>query len=199
MDINQAQRGEQLVTQAIAMMSEYDQPNLIAILNRSGYMVGANTSQDKLINDSFMALKDSQTFRNDLMQYIQESTSSEQANFLNQTGGKYKQEHGYTRVGGFLKSLFSQENVAALTSAGIGYASLRLQQDAQKKGNQQAIDYKNAEANAALAEARRLELQGLAPQQQQGGSGTPKWVLPVAIGGGVLLIGTILFFALRKK
>lgn len=201
----QEQQGEELVTRAIALMSEYDKPTLIAILKRSGSLVTELSSQQELIDASFKALKDSSRFRQDLLDYIKVVTDEgNDANFSNFDWGKiFGKKDGGTAVGRGLRTIFSQENVSALAGAGIGYASTRLQDSASKKGNQQAIDYKNAEANTYLAQERaNLSAQ----MSQQGGSTTPpptksspKWVLPVAIGGGVLVIGVVLYFALRKK
>ena len=204
----QEQQGEELVTRAIALMSEYDKPTLIAILKRSGSLVTELSSQQELIDASFKALKDSSRFRQDLLDYIKMVTDEGDANFSNFKGGEwlkklFAKKDGGTAVGRGLRTIFSQENVSALAGAGIGYASTRLQDSASKKGNQQAIDYKNAEANTYLAQERaNLSAQ----MSQQGGSTTPpptksspKWVLPVAIGGGVLVIGVVLYFALRKK
>tara|TARA_R110000868_G_scaffold101361_3_gene279076 strand:+ start:5753 stop:6355 length:603 start_codon:yes stop_codon:yes gene_type:complete len=196
------QQGEELVTRAIALMSEYDKPTLLAILERSGSLVTELSSQDEILDASFKALKDSSRFRQDLLNYIQMvSDEGDDANFSNLFGKK----EGGSAVGNALRTIFSQENISALAGAGIAYASTRLQDSASKKGNQQATDYKVAEANASLAEAKRLEAEALNNASKDGGAtlppkkGTPKWVLPVAIGGGVLVIGVILYFTLRKK
>lgn len=205
----QEQQGEELVTRAIALMSEYDKPTLLAILKRSGSLVTELSSQQEILDASFKALKDSSRFRQDLLDYIKASTSEGDANFSNATGDWLKKlfakKEGGTAVGNALKNVFSQENISALAGAGIAYASTRLQDSASKKGNQQAIDYKNAEANTYLAQERAALAASLASQSGGGvgatppTKGTPKWVLPVAIGGGVLIIGVVLFFALRKK
>jgi hypothetical protein len=200
MDNNQAQQGEELVTKSIALMSEYDKPSLLAILKRSGSLVTELSTQQQILDASFKALKDSERFRQDLLSYIKSSTSGD-ANFSNGSGqgwAKFKKGVGKT-----FNTLFSQENVSALAGAGIAYASTRLQDSASKKGNQQAIDYKVAEANSLIAQ-ERANLS--ASQGGVGGGatppptkGTPKWVLPVAIGGGVLVLGVVLYFVFRKK
>lgn len=199
---NNQQQGEELVTRAIALMSEYDKPTLLAILKRSGSLVTELSTQQEILDASFKALKDSSRFRQDLEDYIKTSTNQD-ANFSNAGGVGWQKFK--TGVGNTLKNVFSAENVSALAGAGIAYASTRLQDSASKKGNQQAIDYKVAEANTFLAQERAnlaaAQLAATTPQSSSAPtkSGTPKWVLPVAIGGGVLLIGVVLFFALRKK
>ena len=203
----QEQQGEELVTRAIALMSEYDKPTLLAILKRSGSLVTELSSQQEILDASFKALKDSSRFRQDLLDYIKVVTDeSDDANFSNfNFKNLFAKKEGGSGVGNALRNIFSQENISALAGAGIAYASTRLQDSASKKGNQQAIDYKNAEANTYLAQERAALAAQLASQSGGGGTtppptkGTPKWVLPVAIGGGVLVIGVVLFFALRKK
>ena len=201
---NQAQQSEELVTRAIALMSEYDKPTLLEILKRSGSLVTELSSQQEILDASFKALKDSDRFRQDLLDYIKLTTSGSDANFSNASGWLKKlfaSKDGGTRVGRGLKNIFSQENISALAGAGIMYATTRLQDSASKKGNQQAIDYKNAEANSYLAQERA----NLSTSPGGGGttppppSQTPKWVLPVAIGGGVLVLGVILYFVFKKK
>jgi hypothetical protein len=202
------QQGEELVTRSIALMSEYDKPTLLAILKRSGSLVTELSSQEEIIDASFKALKDSSRFRQDLLDYIKMVTDeSDDANFSNGSGwlkNLFAKKDGGTAVGRGLRTIFSQENVSALAGAGIAYASTRLQDSASKRGNQQAIDYKNAEANNFLAQERAAIASQLASQSGVGGTPPiskerPKWVLPLAIGGGVLVIGVVLFFALRKK
>jgi len=203
----QEQQGEELVTRAIALMSEYDKPTLLAILKRSGSLVTELSSQQEILDASFKALKDSSRFRQDLLDYIKMVTDeSDDANFSNGNGLKklFAKKEGGSGVGNALRNIFSQENISALAGAGIAYASTRLQDSASKRGNQQAIDYKNAEANNFLAQERAAIASQLASQSGVGGTPTPskerpKWVLPLAIGGGVLVIGVVLFFALRKK
>ena len=127
----------------------------------------------------------------------------------------YKQINGTSRVGDTLRSvgstLFSKENISTLFSGAVGYVSTRLQDSASKKGNQQAIDYENAKARTLAEQNKLLQSQqqpisgGTLPPLDLGGStppppsGTPKWVLPVAIGGGVLILGTVVFLAMRGK
>jgi hypothetical protein len=197
---NQSQQGDVMVTRAIALMSEYDKPSLIAILKRSGSLVTELSSQQQILDASFKALKDSERFRQDLLSYSQ-ATKGGDSNFSNAGGEGWRKFK--TGLGNTLKNVFSAENVSALSGAAIGYATTRLQDSASKKGNQQAIDYKVAEANTYLAQERAALASA---QASQGGGatpppskGTPKWVLPIAIGGGVLVIGVVLYFALRKK
>jgi len=203
MNNNQNNEGEQIVTTTIALMTENDKPTLLEMLKRSGSLVDEMSTQQQLLDASFKAIKDSARFRSDLKTYMEAvSNPSEYSNyvdegFFNVTDGAYKKEHGYTRVGGALRSIFSAENVSALAGAGIGLLATKLQSQANKGSEQRAIDYKVAEANSALAEAERLKAEGLKPASST--TGTPKWVLPVAIGGGVILLTVILVVALKKK
>ena len=105
---------------------------------------------------------------------------------------------GGTAVGNFLRNIFTEENIQKGVGIGMDYLGAKLQSKATRGQGQQAIDYENAKARAASEQARVLEA---TPQESssRGGGDRPKWILPVAIGGGVLIIGAILFFALRKK
>lgn len=202
-NVNQNELSEQVITTTIALMSQEDKATLVNMLKRSGSLVDDLSTQQQLLDASFKALKESPRFRSDLNKYVKMATQENaqfsnyvDGSFYNQSGGAYKKEHGYTRVGGALRSIFSAENVSALAGAGIGLLSAKLQSQATKGSDQRAIDYKVAEANAALAEAERLKLSALTPSAS---GGKNKWVVPVAIGGGVILIGVILFVALRKN
>ena len=126
----------------------------------------------------------------------------------------YKSTHGTTRVGDGLRSigsaLFTKENVASLTSGLVGVASTKLQSSAAKQGEQRAIDYENAKARTLAEQNKLLQAQqtsssGGQQQSQQSGAtlppkeGSPKWVMPVAIGGGLLIIGAIVFVVMKGK
>jgi hypothetical protein len=150
------------------------------------------------------ALKDNKNFRRDIQDYLVIALSSvddDTANFSNKGGvgwGKVK-----TALGNFGKSVFSQENISTAVGLGLAYAGNRLNANAQKTTNQQAIDFERAKAESAMAETKRLETEGLLGQMKSGfvtKDGKRRgWVLPVAIIGGVAVIGTILYFVLRKR
>jgi hypothetical protein len=127
----------------------------------------------------------------------------------------YKSTHGTTRVGDGLRSigsaLFTKENVASLTSGLVGVVSTKLQSSASKQGEQRAIDYENAKARTLAEQNKALELSKITPTSGEPpilpiNSPTPtlkdekpKWVMPVAIGGGLLIIGAIVFVVMRGK
>jgi hypothetical protein len=104
-----------------------------------------------------------------------------------------------TKVGALLSTIFSQENINTAVGLGMQYASTRLNANAQKGTNQQAIDFEKAKTDSALAQAKVLEAQGKLPQVSDKPSGDKKWVMPVAIGGGILVLGTIIYFVMKKK
>jgi hypothetical protein len=106
--------------------------------------------------------------------------------------------------------LFTKENVASLTSGVVGVVSTKLQSSANKQGEQRAIDYENAKARTLAEQNKLLQAQqtptsgGTLPPISSGDtppppSGTPKWVMPVAIGGGLLIIGAIVFVVMKGK
>jgi hypothetical protein len=194
---------QDIIVSAVGLMSVEDKPTLVALLQKNGSLVTDVNTQGEILDASFKAIRDSASFRQDLEDYLVEQGSladlgTDNSNFSNSVGTFFnKIGQGLGKIG---KQVFTKENTQALFGAGIGYLGASLQAKAQKGQGQQAIDYTNAQANL---EAIKLQ-QSLASQGGGvGGGATPekknKWVLPVAIGGGVLLIGTILFFALRKK
>lgn len=103
-----------------------------------------------------------------------------------------------TAVGNFLATLGSQENISAVIGAGMGYLTTSLQNKANAKGNKDAIAYEEAKAKSSLAQA---QLEALKQQTSSSATPTPtkkKWVLPVVIGG-LLVVGVLAFVLTRKK
>jgi hypothetical protein len=195
MEYNQAQ---DVITQAIGVMSVEDKPSLIALLKKNGSLIADSSSQKQVLDATFKLIQDSPKFRNDLVQYLSSVAQDGKMSSFTADDGTFYNQDG-TRVGNFLRTVFSQENISKAMGIGMDYLGASLQAKAQKGSNQQAIDYEVAKAQASAAEAARLQAQSLLGQQAPTTSGTPKWVLPVAIGGGVLVVGIVLYFALRKK
>lgn len=190
------------VVEAIGVMSVEDKPALVDILKRNGSMVTELSTEDEILDASFKALKDNKNFRKDIQDYLVSALSSVQdsnSNFANGDGGKKVLE----TLKGVGNAIFSKENISTAVGLGMTYASMRLNSNAQRSTNQQAIDFERAKAETAMAEAKRLENEGLLAQMKSGFIGSDGkrkgWVLPVAIIGGVAVIGTILYFALRKR
>ena len=195
-----------VIVSAVGLMSVEDKPTLVSMLQKNGSLVTDVNTQSEILDSAFKSIRDSASFRQDLEDYlVQQGTLAElgtdSSNFSNTIGDVFnKVGAGFKKVG---SAIFTKENVQALSSIGIGYLGASLQAKAQKGQGQQAIDYTNAQANLEAIRLKQLEAsQQLGGGAVSGGETTKKksnWVLPVAIGGGVLLIGTILFFALRKK
>jgi hypothetical protein len=203
MDYNQAQ---EVVTQAIGIMSVEDKPTLIGLLNKNGSLVTDLSTQQEVLDATFKTIQDSPKFRKELTDYlsgeIESSVDESQASFVDDNKFSNGDGEGWKKVksalGNLGQTLFSQENISKGIGIGMDYLASSLQAKSQKGSNQAAIDYEVAKAQGAAIDTARIE--ALAKlNESQPKKGTPKWVLPVAIGGGVLLIGGILFFALRKK
>lgn len=96
-----------------------------------------------------------------------------------------------TKVGNLLRNIFTKENVDTLVKTGIGYGATKLQDNANKTSEQRAIDYQIASARAAESQAI-LQAQNTEAKKN-------KWILPVGIGLGVILIGTIIFFVVKSS
>jgi hypothetical protein len=201
---------QDVITQAIGIMASEDKETLVKLLQKSGSMVTSMSNQNEILDASFKALKNSASFRNDLGNYLTQQAKNDYSSyvgddFFSNAGGKTKYDPktgtGGSGVGNLLRTVFTKENIDTAVKAGIGFAATKLQSKASKEGEQRAIDYEaakaataSAEADAAAAKKAAAEA-GVNPDAKK----TPKWVLPVAIGGGVLILGTIIFFAVRKK
>jgi hypothetical protein len=204
---------QDVITQAIGIMASEDKETLVKLLQKSGSMVTSMSNQNEILDASFKALKNSASFRNDLGNYLTQQAKNDYSNyggddfFANASAKpkytKYdpKTGTGGSGVGNLLRTVFTKENIDTAVKAGIGFAATKLQSKASKEGEQRAIDYEaakaataSAEADAAAAKKAAAEA-GVNPDAKK----TPKWVLPVAIGGGLLVIGAIVFFATRKK
>ena len=126
----------------------------------------------------------------------------------------YRQQYGSTRVGDTLRSIFNKDTIGAFVNTGVQLGTQAIVNKQERKGNQQAIDYANAQANLLAQQSKAQELQGSLGSTQapsvsplfggldEGGAKKPdtkkKWVLPVAIGGGVLVLGTIVYLVVKK-
>jgi hypothetical protein len=204
-----------IIVGAVGTMSIEDKPNLVYLLQRSGSLVTDVNTQSEILDASFKAIRDSKSFRDDLADYLVSQgdiidLSDSENNFangdgLNKIGSWFKTAgknvgQGLKKVG---STIFTKENTQALVGAGIGILSTKLQNQANKGAGQQAIEYTNAQSQLEAIKLAQLQ----ASQGSGGGGGnfpteeTKKkgWVLPVAIGGGVLVLGTILYFVFRKK
>jgi hypothetical protein len=97
-----------------------------------------------------------------------------------------------TKVGNLLRNIFTKENVDTLVKTGIGYGATKLQDSANKSSEQRAIDYQ-------IATARAAESQAILQDKKESEAKKNKWILPVGIGLGVILIGTIIFFVVKSS
>jgi len=190
------------INSAVAVISENDKPAMIRMLQKQGSFVTPLSSKSAIIDATFKAIQDSPKFREELQSYIVGEVTGTptlgKGNYDNFANGTGKTQ---TRAGEILSTIFSQENISTALGLGMGVLATRMNEKAKKGGNQQAIDFEKAQTEKALAQAKLLEAQGKLPQV----SSTPeetkksKWVMPVAIGGGILLLGTIIYFVMKKK
>jgi len=194
---------EEIVPRVVGVVSVKDKPSLIEMLKRSGSLVTSASTHKELLDSTFKALKDSDRFRRDFSAYLKgQATDSNFGNFVgddkfsNYTKYDPKTGTGGSSVGNLLRNVLTQENISALAGAGIAAYSTKLQNKAASKGNQQAIDYERAKADTAAAEALKLQAQGNVPLTK---STKPKWVMPVVIGGSLLVVGAIIYFVVKKK
>lgn len=181
------------IIKMVGVVAVEDKPAIVDMLERNGSLVTSQSTTEEIIDASLKAIKDNTRFRKDFSDYLTQVANSESDtnNFANQGG------EGKAKVKSFFNTLFSEENIQNFIKVGTEYASAKMQANAQKSTNQQAIEFEKQKAINSALEVQKLDALSRLPQSTQGGS--KKWILPVAIGGGVLVLGTILFFVLRKK
>jgi hypothetical protein len=204
--VDDTQQAGDAIVLIVNEMTKTDKPQLVALLQGVGSLVTLESTKDQLLDASFKAIRDSAKFRSDLEAYIVSQVSS-------QSSMDGYSNFSWSAVGDTLKNslgaILSADNLKAFAGVGIGYLGAKWANDASSGQGQQAIDYTKAQAELAdkQAQAKLLELQLLNQQNQPNApkednnkpSTTPKWVLPVAIGGGLLVVGLIVLVAVRKK
>jgi hypothetical protein len=99
--------------------------------------------------------------------------------------------------GNVLRNVFSKENIDTAIKSGISIAATKLAANASKGSEQNAIQYETQKAQTAAAEELAANAKKAA-SEAGAKSSTPKWVLPVGIGVGVLVLGTIVYFIVKK-
>jgi len=91
-----------------------------------------------------------------------------------------------------------RDNLDTIIKSGISIAATKLSANASKGSEQNAIAYEAQKATTAAAEETAANAKKLAAEAGAGKSPTPTWVLPVSIGAGVLVLGTIVYFIVKK-
>ena len=198
------QQSEQLVLAMLGDASLNDPSSLVNMLKSSGYNATSGMSQDQLLTMSLKAMKDSNKFKSMLSTYLQnkikeaESTSSFTGNesFLNTTGNT-------SWLTDTLKDT-AKTAIPQIVNGGIQYGSAKLQANANKGSEQRALDLAREQTKQAQAnvEAARLASQSSASSggaTSGGGTSKPKWVVPTIIGASVLVLGVVIYFAMKKK
>lgn len=212
-DVTEPNEAKDFIVEAVGTMVVEEKPTLVAMLNKSGVLVTELNTQTELTDATFKAIRDSASFREDLQDYLtsvgQSVFSEDSSNFLN-GDGKTRLGKFFSNLGGGIKNVFKKkeggtafgnaikDNLSTAMGLGIGILGAKLTNDANRGAGQQAIDYTNAQSQLEFLKGQNLQAQQNAPATTPTKE-TPKWVLPVAIGGGVLILGVIIYFAVRKK
>lgn len=100
-------------------------------------------------------------------------------------------------AGNLLRNVFSKENIDTIVKSGISIAATKLAANASKGSEQNAIQYEAQKAQTAANEELAANAKKAAAEAGATGA-TPKWVLPVGIGVGVLVLGTVVYFIVKK-
>jgi len=193
---------EEIVFGTLGIMASDDKPALLDMLKKSGSLVTELSTREEILDASVKALKDSDTFRKLLTEYMTTANNEYQPfsyfeRYDSSTG------KGGSRMGNFLRSTFSPEVKQAIVASVVAYGSTALQNKANQAGNKQAMEYTKAEADRLDKENANLELKKSLGISDSSGSGDStkkrKWVLPVAIIGGIVLIGGIFLYIRKRK
>lgn len=97
---------------------------------------------------------------------------------------------------GFLGNIFTTSTVSNILNTGVGTLANNINSQNQKDILELQLQIAQA---TTQAEKDKLEAQKLALQQKANTSASNKWLIPIVVGGGVILIGTIIFLAVRTN
>lgn len=193
------QQSADLVLASIGEMSVSDPSSLINMLKVSGYNASSSMNQDQLLDTSMKALKDSNKFKSMLTSYLQSkigssSFSGSQDSYFANAGGKWD----------WLVDI-GKDTAGKAVGVGVNYASVKLNANASKGSEQRAIELerertKQLQASLDIAKTQASSGGGSASSPTSGGAkATPKWVMPLVIGGIVVVLGVVIYYAVKKK
>lgn len=202
--VNQAQES---IQESIGLAVFQDRDKLIAMLRKNGASIDENISDDNLIKVTYLAVAKSSGFKKDFSDYLVGQFTEEQVGYVDDTDffnvnaekkaaratkktarTTARKEAGGSKVGLALKKVGTEENISALVNTGLGVLANKLTAKADKESIQAATELASKKSQQALAEA----------QLQEQKAKSKKWVIPVVIGG-LVVIGAIVYFVTRKK
>lgn len=203
-----------VITASIGVLYATDKESLLDMLSGAGLPQSEGASEKEVLDAAFKALKDNPKFRSALQGYLNQNASATDfsnyvdSDFFNLTPTfnpktsqailqatskpSVKPTQKGTGFGNALRSIFSQENINTAVGAGVNIAATKLQNNANRAGEQRAISFEVAKAQTAIAEAEAARARDAAKKRNA-------WVVPVAVIGGLLIVGTIVYFAVRKR
>lgn len=203
-----------VITASIGVLYATDKESLLDMLSGAGLPQSEGASEKQVLDAAFKALKDNPKFRSALQGYLNQNTAATDfsnyvdSDFFNLTPTftpqtsqsilkatstpSVKPTKQGTGFGNALRSIFSQENINTAVGAGVNIAATKLQNNANRAGEQRAISFEVAKAQTAIAEAEAARARDAAKKRNA-------WVVPVAVIGGLLIVGTIVYFAVRKR
>lgn len=195
---------EDLMANLIADLVMNRKEEVISLLRKSGLAISKSSSDDEIIYAVYAAFQKVPTFRRDLYalanERVEESSFTgddffnyvDDGDFFNWNGKKnpnLRSQGGEgTKVGNFLRGIFTPERKDQLLNTGFDVLTKKLTQKADSAQAQQLIQLEAAKAQTALAEAERNRT-----QPKKG-----KWIIPAVIGG-IVVVGVIVYFVVRKK
>ena len=199
-------KSPEVVRHLLAYTMDKSRPDLIMLLNREGVKVPSGASDEDVLVLIYATMGKSKTFQKALSGYLEKVYRTE-----TKTGGDFAfvdnfnflgfgkeakaarvsdtNPEGKSKVGLALQQLATPENISAVLGAGIGLIGSKLSQ----KSDTQTL---NAATQAEVAKTQRIqEEQILADKKAKQNS----WVMPTVIIGSLAIVGTIIYFVVRKK
>lgn len=207
-DVYEAQ---DFITKFIGYSSAENKSDIVYLLKSNGVSVSESAAPGELMTAVYIAIGKSKRFQKDLANYMRSAAKQEYDNFVAQQGffnavdndangiddvtGKAltktelrKLSGQKTAVGTLLQKVATQQNIEALINTGLGIASQKLSAKADQKSLEAAAALAAEKSKQALAEAQAADAKAK----------RNKWLIPVVIGG-VVIVGIAVYFGMKKR
>jgi hypothetical protein len=241
--MNFQQEAIDLVRTSIVIAAKQDRENLISLLQKSGFLVNEDSTEDDLIQATLSGIKDNPRFKKMFGEYLANNIKGEQmsANGEDEDSNANEDDNNLSyldedffnfNVGKSLNSLFVNKqgqdtafgkalrnNADNFVKVGIDAIGVAITNKANKSNNKLAIEMSQSETKRLFQEniskglinpdgtpVQRPSI--VSPTRGSDGAFTPpdadlgkknKWVLPVVIVGGIIVLGVVTYFLTKKK
>ncbi len=183
-------KAKELVDKVIVDVVQNERGALIKVLRKNGVDIGDSIDDQSLLTATYLAFSKSKAFKKDfsamIKQWVAKNTDTP---YSNANGEVWK------TIGNAFK-----DNASKIVETGLGVLSTKLTINAQNKLTASAAELEKQRQASAAAEAQKALAEVAAANAKNAASATKnKWILPLAIIGGVIVIGGIATFFYMKK